>query len=68
MGSSMPLKASPMVKTILQTPLGEMVATSDGLSLTGAWFVGQQHFPKTLPQEIAPDLAVFSQAQRWLDA
>lgn len=29
------------------TPLGEMILASDGTSLTGAWFLGQAHAPKT---------------------
>lgn len=27
------------------TPLGEMILASDGEALTGAWFMGQAHFP-----------------------
>lgn len=56
-----------MVKAMLHTPLGDMVATSDGQSLTGLWFVGQAHFPKVLPAETAPELTVFVQTQQWLD-
>lgn len=57
-----------MVKAIMKTPLGDMIATSDGVSLTGLWFEGQAHIPKVLPEETAPDLAVFIQTQRWLNA
>ncbi len=56
-----------MVKTIIQTPLGDMVATSDGVALTGLWFVGQRYFPKCLPGDNEPGLAVFEKTQGWLD-
>jgi methylated-DNA-[protein]-cysteine S-methyltransferase len=31
--------------TDLETPLGTMLAASDGQTLTGLWFHGQRHFP-----------------------
>jgi len=31
--------------TDLETPLGKMLAASDGRALTGLWFHGQRHFP-----------------------
>lgn len=54
-------------KTTLQTPLGAMVATCKGDSLTGLWFVGQRYFPGNLPQETDETMPVFVQTQAWLD-
>lgn len=57
-----------MVKTTISTPLGDMIATSDGVALTGLWFVGQRYFPQTLPDTVDDDLPVFTQTRQWLRA
>lgn len=57
-----------MVKTLISTPLGDMVATSDGSALTGLWFIGQTYFPEDLPTQTCDDLAVFCQTKQWLKA
>lgn len=55
-------------KTTIQTPKGAMIATCKGDSLTGLWYIGQAHFPKTLSQIEEGDHAVFAQTKAWLDA
>ena len=50
------------------SPLGPIILASDGTSLTGLWFDGQKHIPKSISQ--APtghQLPVFGQACHWLD-
>lgn len=51
------------------SPLGGMLLSSDGESLTGLWFDGQKYFASTLNEENAIDaeLAVFDDTKRWLD-
>lgn len=55
--------------THYESPLGGITLASDGESLTGLWFDGQKYFADTLcrPCETRSDLAVFSDATRWLD-
>jgi methylated-DNA-[protein]-cysteine S-methyltransferase len=44
-----------------------MLASSDGESLTGLWFVGQKHFPPQAAEWPAgPDLPVFTTLRTWL--
>ncbi|MDR0730982.1 MAG: cysteine methyltransferase, partial [Treponema sp.] len=51
----------------IHTPLGPMLASSDGESLTGLWFVGQKHFPPQAAEWPAgPDLPVFADLRNWL--
>ena len=53
--------------TTIRTPLGPMLASSDGESLTGLWFVGQKHFPPQAAEWPAgPDLPVFTTLRAWL--
>ena len=50
------------------SPLGPIILASDGTSLTGLWFDGQNHIPESISQ--APtdhQLPVFEQACHWLD-
>ena len=49
----------------IQTPLGEMLAASDGSALTGLWFEGQKHFAAglNLPGE-AKKLPLFDEVKR----
>lgn len=50
------------------SPLGPITLASDGESLTGLWFEGQQHFGETMdPCHREKSLPVFDQAVRWLD-
>ena len=53
--------------TLYGSPLGEMLLSSDGEALTGAWFLGQRYFPAA-PMERRDDLPVFAAARAWLDA
>lgn len=52
----------------IQTPLGEMLAASDGSALTGLWFEGQKHFAAglNLPGE-AKKLPLFDEVKRQLE-
>lgn len=46
-------------RTLIDTPLGEMLAISNGDSLAGLWFLGQRYFPgdwQSLPQQDAAPL------------
>ncbi|MBQ7650070.1 MAG: methylated-DNA--[Victivallales bacterium] len=51
------------------SPLGNITIASDGVALTGLWFIGQRFFADTLStiHEVAL-LPVFSEADRWLDS
>lgn len=52
----------------MDTPLGRMTATGDGIALTGLWFDGQAHFPDlrgTIPDAEQP---VFRRTAEWLAA
>ena len=59
----------------IQTPLGEMLAASDGSALTGLWFKGQKHFAAglNLPGEakklplLAKKLPLFDEVKRQLE-
>lgn len=48
------------------SPLGLIWMAADEIGLTGLWFDGQRHFPRTLPEE--RELPVFETAVKWLDA
>lgn len=49
------------------TPLGPVLMSSDGETLTGLWFVGQAHFGEGLsPAAVAGDCPVFREAEAWL--
>ena len=46
-------------RTLIETPLGEMLAIGHGQALTGLWFVGQKYLPgkwQLLPQENSTSL------------
>lgn len=50
------------------SPLGEIMLTSDGDALVGLWFEGQKHFDDRLKSEgIEKRLPIFKEAERWLD-
>ncbi len=50
------------------TPLGKMVAASDGEALTGLWFEDQRYFGSTLPPGSAErHLRIFDETKRWLE-
>ena len=50
-----------------ESPLGAITMASDGESLTGLWFEGQEHFAETLdPENEERMLPVFAEANRWL--
>ncbi len=52
------------------SPLGRMIASSDGYKLTGLWFEGQQHCIDTSNlKDLTSEnkLTIFSITDRWLD-
>ena len=51
---------------IYQSPLGQMLLAEEENALVGAWFIGQKHFPATLPLQNS-ELPVLLQAEQWLD-
>ena len=52
-----------------ETPLGEILLSSDGEALTGLWFEGQKHFGAGLPAHCEEgSLPVFEETERWLAA
>lgn len=52
----------------VDSPLGGITLASDGQALTGLWFDGQKYFADTLTEQHEERaLAVFEQAERWLD-
>lgn len=51
------------------TPLGTITAASDGMALTGLWFIDQQYYGSTLPDATPTgELPVFDQLSAWLTA
>lgn len=59
-----------MFTTQLPSPVGTLLLASDGIALTGLWLSGQKYFAATLDGDAreAPDLPVFQDTRRWLDA
>ncbi len=56
--------------TTYSSPLGPLTLASDGKNLVGLWLDGQKYFAATIkgPVEEKPDLPVFADAKKWLDA
>lgn len=51
----------------VSSPLGKILLSSDGESLTGLWFEGQKYFGAKLPSiRTEQQLPVFAQAEAWL--
>ncbi len=52
---------------MIETPLGEMIACSDGKSLCGLWFKDRPHFPSCLLKNGKEGwLPVFEETEQWL--
>lgn len=52
-----------------ESPLGDIVLSSDGTNLTGLWFRGQDHFGSTIAADpLTADLPVFQDAVFWLES
>jgi methylated-DNA-[protein]-cysteine S-methyltransferase len=49
------------------SPLGKITAASDGVNITGLWFIGQKYYPAVDKKTKAEDLPVFGKAKEWLD-
>lgn len=56
-----------LYSTNYSSPVGEMLIVSDGEAICGIWFFGQKHFPSFDNLIENDDLAIFTQAKRWLD-
>ncbi len=55
--------------TMIPSPVGTLIALSDGTSLVGLWIEGQKHFPCPLSAKSgngADELPVFSALRKWL--
>lgn len=51
-----------------KSPLGSITLASNGDSLTGLWFDGQNYFPhKLISESIESELPIFTQTCNWLD-
>ena len=52
------------------SPIGKIILASDGMALTGLWFLGQKHFGANIQQPVLDGsyLPVLRQAIQWLDA
>ena len=51
-----------------KSPLGDIVLTSNGIALTGCWFVDQKHLPKLLnTNNLQLYRLIFQETVRWLD-
>lgn len=55
--------------TIYQSPIGEILISSDGRNITGLWMKGQKYFADTLPKETEnkPDLPILVKTCEWLN-
>ncbi|MDR3257985.1 MAG: methylated-DNA--[protein]-cysteine S-methyltransferase [Fusobacteriaceae bacterium] len=53
----------------IKTPIGSMLATAEGDSLTGLWFIGQKYFPKIQKDwTLDYDYTLFLILQKWIDS
>ena len=52
------------------SPIGWLMLTSDGGSLSGLWMEGQKYFAASVKDELEEksDLSIFSAAKEWLDS
>ena len=59
-----------MFFTDIPSPAGQLRLASDGTDVTGLWLEGQKYFAAGLdPASLnAPDLPVFLETRRWLEA
>ncbi len=58
-----------MYYCLYDSPLGEIIISSDGAAVTGLWFRGQKYEGAGLKTaEENPALPVFAQCRSWLDA
>ncbi|HPX92578.1 MAG TPA: methylated-DNA--[protein]-cysteine S-methyltransferase [Bacillota bacterium] len=58
-----------LYQSVYDSPLGKLVAFSDGQALTGLWFEGQKYYGAGLEGDpvISDQLPVLMQAVSWLD-
>lgn len=56
-------------KTYYDSPIGQLLLTSDGKALTGLWIEGQKYFASTIKEEPLQkdELKIFVKTKDWLD-
>ena len=56
-------------KTYYNSPIGNLLLTSDGKSLIGLWIEGQKHYLYKINEQLITndDLEIFKQVKNWLD-
>lgn len=53
----------------IASPVGKLLLSSDGESLTGLWIMGQKYFGATLDRDTEEkELPVFTETSQWLDS
>lgn len=56
-----------MYSTDYSSPIGDILIASDGESICGVWFYGQNHFPSGDNFTKDNDLAIFDNVKQWFD-
>ena len=56
-----------MYSTDYSSPIGDILIASDGESICGVWFYGQNHFPSGVNFTKDNDLAIFDNVKQWFD-
>ena len=52
----------------INSPIGTLIVSSDGTSITGLWIEGQKYFAKTLEKEaLEKNLPIFERVREWFD-
>ncbi|MDR2756489.1 MAG: methylated-DNA--[protein]-cysteine S-methyltransferase [Planctomycetaceae bacterium] len=52
----------------IKSPVGILMASSDGKNVSGLWIEGQKYFAKTLEKDVQKqNLPIFKNVQKWLD-
>ena len=56
-------------KTYYNSPIGNLLLTSDGENLIGLWIEGQKHYLYKINEQLITndDLEIFKQVKNWLD-
>ena len=57
-----------IISTHYNSPLGDIILSSDGNRLTGLWFDGQKKHPPVPKKVFGREPPVFGETRRWLDS